>query len=99
MSSAGHVLDMLNRFKANRQMLPSKGRKKTFGQVRAMYTTAHKPGFDPIGSSLTKTELAEIRKAVQVKIRKQRIRGLVITWIIAVVLIAGGIWLFIGLIS
>ncbi len=93
MSSAGHVLDMLNRYRANRQMLTSKGRKKSVAELRSVYLKHYPRGIDPIRNSLSEAELQAIRKEIRLKIKSQRKRGAIITWIISLIIVCFGICL------
>ena len=86
MSSAGHIMDMNNRMRTNRALLGR--RRQRYAQLRELYRGAVAEKVVSTGhSELDEQEVAEVRTAVRIRIRRERIlKDLVAMGIAAVVL-------------
>jgi hypothetical protein len=86
MSSAGHIMDMNNRMRANRALLGR--RRQRYAQLRELYRGAVAEKVVSTGHrELDEQELTEVRKAVRIRLRRERIlKDLVAIGIAAVVL-------------
>lgn len=94
MSSAGHVMDMIRRMKANRELL--KAKRGRHSKLKAMYQKAAygKKSINPL-DHLSEAELAIIRTEIVTKLAADRKRSSTKLVLIGVILLALAVWLMV----
>ena len=93
MSSAGHVLDMINRSKQNRALL--KGRQERFEKIKEKYfkELSYHVDFQD-RCKLSSEELIQIKQKIKKKIKHSEIKRISISVTITTLIIAAIIWFF-----
>ena len=86
MSSAGHVLDMINRSKQNRALI--KSRQEKFNRIKEKYfkELSHHVDFKD-KSDLSPDELIRIKQKIKSKIKKNEIKRVMLTITMTIIVI------------
>ncbi len=87
MSYAGHVFDMINRFKQNRSMLKSKKQKELYKENFISSSNTHKFKNNKQLSEQKRKEIIQRIQVENIKERKKKLLSLIISFIIIVLLL------------
>jgi len=94
MSFAGHVLDMINRQKQNRELLTAhRDRVKYVREKYSEYGVRHYVEFKPKHRALTEAEKRIIRERIHRDYRVARFKSMAATAIVIMLIMYGVLWL------
>ena len=95
MSFAGHVLDMINRQKQNRELLSAhRDRVRYVREKYTEYGIRHYKDYKPYHRKLTEDERLIIREKINRDYRVARFKSMVATAIVIMLIIYGVMWLY-----
>jgi hypothetical protein len=83
MSYAGHVIDMINRMKQNREQIKSR-REKVARLYEKMSSGSHQRVNKYVGKKYSAAEIERIKAGIKLKIRHEQKQGLVLSVLLTI---------------